>query len=571
MYILGIHNCYDSGAALFKDGELIFAVNEERLSRIKMDDAFPHRSIEACLNNAGITEAQIDVVSYAWHDHFPYEEHLLPYVERAIAIAEEGPEAKRIMLERIKVEVERSVPRKMEFVHEMERRGWDKKVEYFDHHKGHAACAFLASPFQEALVVTLDASGNFRSGSVSIGRGLELQEVSCNYTWDSLGFFYGQITELLGFKPHRHEGKITGLAAFGDPSKCLSIIKEMISTDRGKIHGQIGKNYYKPFFYQQTEALKEALKPFSREDIAAALQKHLEDVTTEYITYYVNTYGIGTIACAGGVFANVKLNERIRAIPGVTDLYIFPHMGDGGLSVGACLLSLQKRGIRPAFLKSMYLGNESTDENMTTTLAQYSDRVRVTSLTHEEMVKAVVGHIKNNTVIGLFQGRMEYGPRALGNRTILYHANDKTVNDWLNKRMRRTEFMPFAPVTTMDIAPCCFIGWQPHHVTTRFMTECYDCTEEMKRNSPAVVHVDGTARPQIIAREDNPLYYDIVHAWHQETGGLCLINTSFNEHEHPIVCTIKDAVESMLGDTVDYLVVNGKYLVEPNTPYKITI
>ena len=169
--------------------------------------------------------------------------------------------------------------------------------------------------------------------------------------------------------------------------------------------------------------------------------------------------------------------------------------------------------------------------------------------------------IEKNTVVGLFQGRMEYGPRALGNRTVLYHAKDRSVNDWLNTRLRRTEFMPFAPVTTMELAPQCFLGWNPSHVTTKWMTECYDVTEELKTNAPAIVHVDGTARPQIIAREDNPFYYDVITAWHKKTGGLCLINTSFNEHEEPIVCTIEDAVESMLGDNVDCLVVNGKYLI----------
>lgn len=560
MYILGIHNCYDSGAAIFRDGECLFAINEERLSRIKMDDAFPAKSIAACLAFAGITEKDIDVVSYAWHHRFPYEQHLLPYVTRAIEIAEQGPDAKRIMLDRIRVEVERSVPRRQDFEREMKARGWEHKVEWFDHHDGHAACAYLASPFDEAMVFTLDASGNFRSGSVWTAKGLEMTEVHAQYPWDSLGFFYGQITQLLGYKPHRHEGKITGLAAFGDPSKCISIMREMITVKDGKLEGQLSK-YYKPFFFEQSEALKAALAPFEPKDIAAALQKHFEDVVTDYIGFYVKKYGIGTLTVAGGVFANVKLNERIRAIPGVKQLYVFPHMGDGGLSVGACLLSLKNRGIRANWMKNVYLGNSSTDAEIEQAVAAQKEKLKIESCEHEALVAKAVELLKQNKVIGLFQGRMEYGPRALGNRTILYHATDATVNDWLNKRMHRTEFMPFAPVTTMELAPKCFVGWQPDHLTTRFMTECYDCTPEMKKDSPAVVHVDGTARPQIIAREDNPFYYDVVTAWNKATGNLCLINTSFNEHEHPIVCTIDDAISSMLGDTVDVILANGKYLI----------
>lgn len=560
MYLLGIHNCYDSGAAIFRDGECLFAINEERLSRIKMDDAFPHRSIDACLQFAGISPEDVDIVSYAWHHRFPYEDHLLGYVTRAVEIAEEGPEAKQVMLDRVRVEVERSVPRRLEFEVEMKKRGWDKKVEWFDHHTGHAATAFYPSPFEKALIFTLDASGNFRSGSISIGEGKEMTEVSCQYTWDSLGFFYGQITELLGFKPHRHEGKVTGLAAYGDPEKCLGVMREMIGVHDGKIVGKLGK-YYKPFFYQQSELLKSALKPFSREDIAAAVQKHFEDVVTEYIAHSVKRYGIGNLALAGGVFANVKLNERIRAIPGVTDLFVFPHMGDGGLSVGACLLTLANRGIRPLPWKHVYLGNESSDDEVRAVFEKYKDKIGVETSIPGALAEIAVELLKKNTVIGLFQGRMEYGPRALGNRSIIYHANDKSVNDWLNKRMHRTEFMPFAPFTTTELASRCFVGWQPHHVTTRFMTECYDCTPEMKENSPAVVHVDGTARPQIIAREDNPFYYDVIDGWYKATGGLCLVNTSFNEHEHPIVCTVEDAVTSLLGDNVDCVIVNGKYLL----------
>ena len=284
---------------------------------------------------------------------------------------------------------------------------------------------------------------------------------------------------------------------------------------------------------------------------------------TEYIAYYVQKTGIGHLALSGGAFANVKLNERIRAIPGVVDQFVFPHMGDGGLSVGAGLLSLAARGIRGTPWTEVYLGNESTDHEVQSAFKKYAKRITVRKMTAKTLGNKAVELLKRDTVIGMFTGRMEYGPRALGHRSIIYHAKDKTANDWLNKRMHRTEFMPFAPFTTMELAPRCFVGWKKGHLTTRFMTECYDCTTEMKKNSPAVVHVDGTARPQIVAREDNPLYYDIVNGWYKETGGLCLINTSFNEHEHPIVCTIEDAMKSMLDDTVDCMLVNGKYLVAP--------
>ncbi|HLC76268.1 MAG TPA: carbamoyltransferase C-terminal domain-containing protein [Candidatus Peribacterales bacterium] len=559
MYILGISNSMDSNVALLKDGELIFAAGEERFSRVKQDDSFPQRALDAALLFAGIALDDIDVVAYGWHKGFP-EEHLKAYVQRCIDIEATGKEAKDIMDQRIQIEAERSLARRADFDRRMEELGLSDRVEYFDHHVSHAATAYYPSPFEEALVITLDAAGDYRSGTVSVGKGNSLTEVSCNFTFDGLGFLYGQITELLGFKPHRHEGKVTGLAAFGDPKPCLPIMQKMVEVKDGKIYGLLHE-YFKPFFYEQKESLKAALKPHTREEIAAALQKHLEDVVTEYILYYVQKHEIGNIACSGGIFANVKMNQRIRALKGVTDLYVFPQMNDGGLAVGAAILSSLQHGEFRKRPTSMYLGPASTNEEVEQIAKKYGDKVTLTAFSHDDLVMKTVELIEKNTVVGLFQGRMEYGPRALGNRTVLYHAKDRSVNDWLNTRLRRTEFMPFAPVTTMELAPQCFLGWNPSHVTTKWMTECYDVTEELKTNAPAIVHVDGTARPQIIAREDNPFYYDVITAWHKKTGGLCLINTSFNEHEEPIVCTIEDAVESMLGDNVDCLVVNGKYLI----------
>jgi carbamoyltransferase len=561
MYILGITSSDESGAALMKDGHIVAAINEERLSRVKLDDAFPVQSIAYVLAHAGIDFTDVDVVSYAWHSGFDYRNHLHDFVSRCVDISEQGSNAKRVMLERIAVEVERDTPHRDEFDQYMVERGFLQKVESFDHHLGHAATAYYPSPYENALVFTLDARGNFRSGGVFIGTGHDLKEISCNYTFDSMGFLYGQVTELLGFKPHRHEGKVTGLAAYGNPEKTLPIFRNMIGMRDGNMRANL-ESYYKPFFYQQHQALKDELAPFSKEDIAAGLQRHLEDVVTEYISHYVRMHKIGNIAVAGGVFANVKLNQRIRAIPGVEDLFVFPNMGDGGLSVGACYLSWHARSPKRSRMRTVYFGTEQTDEDITTTASRYADRVLVTQHDHESLVRKTIEMLRKNMVVGLFQGRMEFGPRALGNRTILYHARDKEVNNWLNKRLHRTEFMPFAPVTTAALAPRCFVGWKPSHMTTNFMTECYDCTEEMIENSPAVVHVDGTARPQILERDDNPLYYDIIDAWYKETGGLCLVNTSFNEHEQPIVCTIDDALKSQLNNNVDVIVANGSYVIE---------
>jgi carbamoyltransferase len=558
MYILGISNSIDSTVALLKDGEIVFAAGEERFTRIKQDDSFPTNALNALLKFADITLDDIGVVSYGWHKGFP-EERRVEHDARCKAIAESGEDAKKIMQERMKVETEHCEERRSNFDTTMKEMGLSDRVEYFDHHRSHAANAYYSSPFDEALIVTLDAAGDYKSGSVSIGKEKEIKELSCNFTFDGLGFYYGQITEYLGFKPHRHEGKVTGLAAYGDPEKCIEIMRKMVSVREGKIYGLLDQ-LFKPFFWNQKQELRDALEGHTREDISAAVQQHLEDVVTEYVSYYVQKHKIGNIACSGGIFANVKMNQRIRALPEVTDLFIFPQMNDGGLAVGAAQLSAVAHGETPSKVRNVYWGPESSDDEVESTAKKHN--VQLTKFSHDELVHKIVEMIEADTVIGLFQGRMEYGPRALGNRTILYHANDEKVNDWLNKRLARTEFMPFAPVTTKELAPKCFIGWKPSHITTNFMTECYDVTDEMKKNSPAICHIDGTARPQIITRDDNPFYFDVIDAWHKKTGGLCLINTSFNEHEQPIVCTTEDAILSMLGDNVDVLVVNGKYFIK---------
>ena len=204
----------------------------------------------------------------------------------------------------------------------------------------------------------------------------------------------------------------------------------------------------------------------------------------------------------------------------------------------------------------MYLGSASNDAEIEAALKDSGLEWR--KLEPGEKISLTLDLIEKDHIIGWFQGRMEYGPRALGARSIIYHPKDASVNDWLNHRLHRSEFMPFAPVTTIELASKCFIGWKPDDIASRFMTVCYDCTETFAKLCPAVVHVDNTARPQVVRREDLPDYYDLITGYHQRTGIPCLINTSFNDHEKPIVRTPADAVESMKLGNVDDLII-GDY------------
>jgi len=264
------------------------------------------------------------------------------------------------------------------------------------------------------------------------------------------------------------------------------------------------------------------------------------------------------VALSGGVFGNVKLNQRIAELKGVDEVYVYPAMGDEGLGLGAALYAAGKRnGLRPFAIDDVYLGPEYSDSEIAAALQQ--ERVSYTRHEDTELADRVAALLADGKVVAMYRGRMEFGPRALGHRTILFQTTDPGVNDWLNKRLQRTEFMPFAPVTMSEYADRCYVGMSSRRYTSRFMTVTCDCTDWMKETSPAVVHLDGTARPQLISREIEPFYYQILERYYQRTGIPSLVNTSFNMHEEPIVCSPEDAARAFKQGHLDFLVI-GPYL-----------
>ncbi len=427
-------------------------------------------------------------------------------------------------------------------------------ISCYDHHLSHAATAFYPSPFEEALIVTVDGRGDFRSASVYVGkRKQELTNLDSTSMFNSLGAFYGFITRFLGFIPDRHEGKITGIAALGDPKACIDVLKEMIDFENGKIVASIGKKY-NPFLGGKLPYIEEKLALFSKEDVAAGAQALLEDIILKYIRRFLTETGLKNVALAGGVFGNVKLNEKILEMDLVDNIYVFPSMGDGGNAVGGALIKLYESGREFSYpLKHVYLGPSFSSEKIQKTLEKNRNQVEWFKL-EEYTLDKIAEDLVNGLIIGLFTGRMEFGPRALGARSIIARATDQDINDTLNKRLNRTEFMPFAPVTLKSHAKESFIGWQEDHMSAEFMTVCYPCSDEFIKQSPATSHVDKTARPQIIDRENNPLYFDILNRYYKLTGIPTLINTSFNNHEEPMVCSPEDAIRSLLLGNIDYVI-----------------
>jgi carbamoyltransferase len=355
------------------------------------------------------------------------------------------------------------------------------------------------------------------------------------------------VTSSLGFKPSRHEGKIVGLAAYGDPEILLDLVLGRFEQAPGEFHIRESNNIY---FSRHLATL------FPKVDVAAAYQRALETVAANYIGHYVKKNGIDTVVVSGGVAANVKMNQRIFEIPGVRRIFVYPNMGDGGCGTGAAFLASLDELQEHEPYRSVYFGPDYPEGALAAELrAAHLPFERL-----EPIEPEIARLIHEGKVVARFAGRMEYGPRALGNRSILYRATEPEVNQWLNQRLGRTEFMPFAPVTLYEQRHLCYERIQGADFAAQFMTITFDCTDYMKRTCPAAVHVDGTARPQLIKEDVNPGYYRILQEYYRLSGIPAMINTSFNMHEEPIVNTPADAIRAFLQGNLDCLAL-GNFLV----------
>ncbi len=557
MYTLGICNDETSSACLFINGSLISAVSEERFSRIKMDNSFPLKSIDYILSDNKITLNNIDQIAYSWSKGF--DESLLGiYTKRAAELIKNDINSFNIFQERISVEIERDSIKKKEF--------WDwankslnktlyNNIKCIYHHKAHAYSASLLSNFNKGVVLIADGRGDFESTTIWLfDRKLKepLKKLYSNTSSDSLGFFYGRITGLLGFKPCRHEGKITGLAAKGDPEKAMHLMTKMINFENGEIKANLS-SFYKPFFTNYSEELINLISNFSKEDIAAAAQKHLEYLLVKLVNYIYEKYNLNglPIMMAGGVFGNVKANQIIKDQLITGDAFVQPQMGDGGLCLGAAAAAQHQESIAIKPLKNVYLGPQLGVIKDTT-----NKDIEIKELI--DPIEKILLHLTENKVIGLVRGRMEFGPRALCHRSIIYKTSDRSANDWLNERMNRTEFMPFAPVMTSKQAKKSFPMFKENDITLNFMTATLDANDDFCNRCPAVAHIDKTARPQVIYEKDDPFMWELLTKWEEISGEYSLINTSFNAHEEPIICSEKDAIKALINKTVDVLIIDNK-------------
>ncbi|MDX3638412.1 carbamoyltransferase [Streptomyces sp. MB09-02B] len=561
MLVLGITNNDLAGACLVEDGAIVAAASEERFTRIKDHKTWPTRSIDFVLNEGGTSLDAVDALAYGWNAGFDADRHLLLYVDRIAEEVRKNPNSFPHLRKRISDEIANDKQKRGEFDDFVESNGLRSKVAYVDHHEAHGIGAFLCSPFDEALVVTCDGRGDFQSLTVSYCTEQKTEVLQRETSIDSLGYFYGRITKLLGYRPNRHEGKITGLAANGNPTKALPLMQKMIHIDdSNRIRGLCG-DFFQPSYNGYTDELTAEVAKHDPADIAAAAQEHIESILSTLVARHIAAVPTGNVCLSGGVFANVKLNQRIFEAAGVHNVYVMPPMGDGGLPLQAAVVVSHRRTAMRPKAPSMALGPDSTisTEQLDGIICEYPT-LSVRRIDHG-MEKIVVDALTDGQVVGTFRGRMEFGPRALGNRSVLYRTDDVAINDWLNARLNRTEFMPFAPITAEELAADCYVGWSSEHVSARFMTITYECREQFSKACPAVVHVDGTARPQIVRKQDDPFLHRVLLSWHERTGQAALVNTSFNKHEEPIVGSHRDALEALRSGAIDVLVVDDTFVI----------
>ncbi len=564
MKVLAISCEQDAGAVININGKITAAANEERFNRKKLYIGFPELSILAICKKANLEPKDFDFIAVSTYNHISSLDYSNPTFHQKI-----GEKLSKIKLiqaalrtnffstivkyiHRISQSHYRSYIKKR-----LRELGFNQKVYFIDHHLSHACSSYYTSGWNDCLVVTLDGAGDGVCSKVFLAKENKLVEVHSIPFYGSPGYYYSYATNICGFKYGR-EGKLTGLAAFGNPETTKNIFASRIKYDSKQLRF-INHGHY---FNSEINYLRLALNGSKKEDIAAGIQIHLEQMLTSYISDLIKKFKNNSptkLVLSGGVFANVKLNQKISELENISEIYVHPHMGDGGLAVGASFALLMKKNfpLIPTKLENVYLGPEYSDKDILNALELHE----VDYYTPTNLALTIAKALSRGKVVAYYNGAMEYGPRALGHRSIFVSAKDPLINHTLNLRLQRSEFMPFAPIVLKEYENDYFLNLDPKHNCTKFMTITMNVTNKALKDIPAAVHIDGTARFQSITKEQNPIIYNMLTNYHLITGVPAVINTSFNMHEEPIVESPQEAIECFKKGHLDMLVI-GNYVLE---------
>ncbi len=568
MYILGI-SCYyhDSSAALLKDGKIVAAAQEERFTRKKHDISFPINAIKFCLKSQNITIKDVDYIGF-------YEKPLLKFERLLYQHIENFSRSYKIFLSNLpswfneKLKIVKIIRKKLKY---------KRDVLFIEHHLSHAAGSFLPSPFNKAAILTVDGVGEWTTTAYGIGEENNIKLLKEIKFPNSVGLFYSTITAYLGFSVNNSEYKVMGLAPYGDMNKDTNpYYKKLMEIIDIKEDGsyRFDMSY---FDYQFKNTMpskklcfllggpirkKESEITQRHKDIAAAAQLVTEEIIIKILNHLYKETKCSNLVLAGGVALNSVCNGKILSNTPFKKIWIQPDPGDGGTSIGAALYIYNTifNHKRCFVLNEAYLGPEYSEQEIKFFLD--SNKIKYSQFkNNKDLIKSAAKLIYQNKVIGWFQGKMEWGPRALGARSILSNPRNVNMKEILNLKVKhREKFRPFAPVVCIEDAKKYFKCNSLIPEPTDFMLMVYPVKKEWHKKIPAVTHIDGSGRLQTIRKHQNELYYNLIKEFGKLSKIPILINTSFNIRGEPIVCTPYDAYMCMMGTGIDYLIMD-KFLI----------
>ncbi len=560
MKTLGISCFYhDSAAALMIDGEIVAAAQEERFTRLKHDQSFPNHAIAYCLEEAGLTANDLDHVGF-------YDKPLLKFERILTTHLATWPRSYRSFIKGLPIWLKE----KLWIPHVIrDELNYEGEILFAEHHISHAASAFYASPFDEAAILTVDGVGEWATATWGVGNesGIKLLH-QINFP-HSIGLLYSAFTYFLGFKVNSAEYKVMGLAPHGEPRYVDLILDKLIHVgEDGSFHMNLdyftyphgltmtGKRFETLFGIPRREP--ESSLDQIHKDIATSLQRVTEEVMLRMARNVRKASGLDYLCLAGGVALNCVANGRILREGEFEDIFIQPAAGDAGGAVGVAyyiqhdIMGTPRRG----GWTGPYFGPEFDDTDIKAVLDKYGI-MEYRTMEQRELFEETARLIDDQNVIGWYQGRMEFGPRALGNRSIIADARNPENQDRVNLKIKfRESFRPFAPTVLEESIS----DWFEIDRPSPYMLFVADVRRD-RRTIPSVTHVDGSARIQSVNRDTNPMYYDVIKAFEKRTGCPVIINTSFNVRGEPIVCTPQDAFLCFMRTNMDILVM-GPYLLE---------
>lgn len=573
--ILGLSGAlsHDPSAALYIDGKLIAAVEEERFVRDKhAKNRMPYESAKFCLAQAGITPAEVDIVAIPYAPISLRGKARWHYAKRYWYAPDRALDALLMGNRRFK-----RYRKKIQWC--LEQLGFDlkkTKIEPVEHHLAHAASAYLCSGFKEkTAILGIDGKGEYATTFFGYGENGKIHKIKEFYDPDSLGGLYGAMTEFLGFEMLDGEFKVMGMAPYGDPD--LYDLSRLASFENGELvintqyTNVIGLRRYKEkgkgFYF--SPKLIEWLGPKREGDVAddpyihyaASVQALFEKLSLQMMDYYLGDIikETGKIAFAGGSALNVKLNQKIIARDEVKELFVQPAASDAGTAVGAAAYVSQQRGVAVEKMEHVYLGPAYSNEDVIAACARHPHQPAWKKLDAEQVPEQIARLMADGNPVAWFQGRMEFGPRALGGRSIIGCPSAVGVADRINAQIKfRERWRPFCPSMLDTVAPQMLKVDHP----SPFMTFTFEVNEEWKTRVPEVVHEDGTSRAQVLEREHNPRWYDLMLELEKLTGNGVSLNTSLNRRGEPMVCSPTDALNMFYGSDLQYLIMEDILVVK---------